>query len=59
MFKIIDIEALLNMLQKYDFKELHIHHTWKPCKKDFTGSNANDLQIAMKNYHVNTRGWQV
>jgi Putative peptidoglycan binding domain/N-acetylmuramoyl-L-alanine amidase len=38
--------------------EVHVHHTWKPSHKDFTGSNHRALQDGMKNYHTKSRGWQ-
>lgn len=57
MFKIININELLEMLKNYNHKELHIHHTWKPSHKDYNGSNGLELQEGMKRYHVNTLGW--
>jgi hypothetical protein len=57
MFKIITIDQLLKQLDNYNYKELHVHHTWKPEHKDFTGNNGIALQESMKRYHVNTRGW--
>lgn len=56
-FEIIDIDELLNRLDKYNHKELHVHHTWAPSHKDFNGKNGLQLQEAMKNYHINTNGW--
>jgi hypothetical protein len=55
--RIITIEELLRLLGGYSHRELHVHHTWKPSHKDFNGSNGLALQTAMRNYHVNTRGW--
>lgn len=55
--KVIEIDELLDMLDGYKHKELHIHHTWKPSHKDFNGGNHIELQEAMRNYHVNVRGW--
>lgn len=55
--QIITTEQLLNMLRKYNHKELHVHHTWKPEHKNFNGRNGIQLQINMRNYHVNTNGW--
>lgn len=55
--RIITIEQLLDMLKKYNHKELHIHHTWKPEHKNFNGRNGIQLQINMRNYHVNTNKW--
>jgi hypothetical protein len=57
-FETINIEELLKRLDRYKHKELHVHHTWSPSHKDFNGANGLQLQEAMKNYHVNTNGWQ-
>lgn len=55
--KKINIDELLKELDKYNFKQLHIHHTWKPEHKDFKGNNHIAMQQAMKNYHMNVRKW--
>lgn len=55
--KIINIDQLLKELDKYTFQQFHIHHTWKPEKKDFNGNNHMRLQESMKNYHMRTNGW--
>jgi hypothetical protein len=57
-FEIIDINELLRRLDKYNHKELHVHHTWKPVKKSYNGKNGLQLQEGMRDYHVNTKGWQ-
>lgn len=44
MFRIIAINELLAMLDNYNHKELHVHHTWSPSHKDFNGSNGLQLQ---------------
>jgi len=54
-FEIITIDELLNRLNKYNHKEVHIHHTYQPDHADYTGSNGIALQQAMRNYHVNVR----
>ena len=33
--KIISTEELFNILDKYTFRQLHVHHTWKPAHSDF------------------------
>jgi len=55
--KKITIQELLKELDKYKFKQFHIHHTWKPSHKDFDGSNHMKLQNGMRNYHMRTNGW--
>lgn len=56
-FEIITTKELLERLNDYEYKQLHIHHTWSPSHKNFTGSNHVALQQAMANYHINTNGW--
>ncbi|HHZ14096.1 MAG TPA: peptidoglycan-binding domain-containing protein [Clostridiales bacterium] len=56
--KILSTEELLNILDRYSFRQLHIHHTWKPTHRDFNGKNHLQLQQGMRNFHVNTRGWK-
>lgn len=55
--QIITVAQLLKELDKYHHREFHVHHTWKPDHKDFTGSNHRALQDGMRNYHVKTNGW--
>lgn len=33
------------------------HHTWNPGYISFKNDNHFELQLAMKNYHVNNNGW--
>lgn len=56
-FEIIAIDELLKRLDKYNHKELHVHHTWKPVKNSYNGKNGLELQESMKNYHVNVNKW--
>lgn len=55
--RFITVKELLQELDKYNHKELHVHHTWKPDHDDFNGSNHIQLQRSMRNYHVYNRGW--
>jgi hypothetical protein len=57
-FRILNTEQLLKELDKYKFKQLHIHHTWKPEHKDFKGNNHIAMQQGMYNYHTKNLGWQ-
>lgn len=50
--KIISIDELFRMLDRHDHAELHIHHTWKPTHKQFTGSNHIRIQQNMKAHHI-------
>ena len=56
-FNFLNFKELIRELEKYSFKQLHIHHTWKPTHRNFTGSNHIAMQKAMKNYHTNSLGW--
>ena len=56
-FRIITVDELIKELDGHDYKELHVHHTWKPDHSNFTGKNHLQLQEGMKNYHVNSNGW--
>lgn len=55
--KILTITELIKELSKYQFKQLHIHHTWKHTHMDFNGKNHLALQQGMRNYHIGTNGW--
>lgn len=55
--KIITLNELIIELGKYNKKELHVHHTWKPAHSGFDGNNHMALQNAMRNYHINSNGW--
>ena len=57
-FKILTIEELKKELDRYKFKQLHIHHTWKPEHKNFTGNNHIAMQQGMYNFHTKTNKWQ-
>lgn len=56
-FRFLSVEELIKELDKYTFKQLHIHHTWKPEHKDFKGNNHIVMQQSMKNYHTKSNGW--
>lgn len=56
-FKIISLKELFRELDKHNFNEHHVHHTWKPNRSDFNGNNAIRLQENMANYHIKTLGW--
>lgn len=53
----ISIDELFSMLEGYNHRELHVHHTWKPNHSHFNGTNGIELNENMRNYHVNTNGW--
>ena len=59
MDRIITIDELLQILDKYNHKELHVHHTWSPNHTNWN-QRPDGLfwQQSMRNYHVNTLGWQ-
>ena len=55
--RIITLNELFKELDKYNKKELHVHHTWKPAHSKFDGNNHMVLQNGMRNYHMNTNKW--
>jgi len=64
IYKILNLGELLKELDKYNHKELHVHHTWRPNHAQYYGTNhtdedkrAIDRQKAMRDFHVNTNGW--
>lgn len=58
MDEIITLQELLKRLDKYNHKELHVHHTWRPDHTTyFKKPDPLYWQQAMRNFHVNTNGW--
>lgn len=61
-FTVMTTSELINHVKSFKWSrsvaQLHIHHTWKPDHKDYNGTNGVALQTAMRNYHVNTKGWK-
>lgn len=57
-FRFVNFQKLTTELDNYTFGQVHIHHTWKPTHRNFTGSNHITMQEEMKNYHVNSLGWK-
>lgn len=56
-YKTMSLEELFKELDKHQYREFHIHHTWKPTHKDFNGSNHIQLVENMAYYHINTLKW--
>lgn len=54
--KLVTVEELIKLLDSYNHKELHVHHTWKPAHSNFNGSNHQKVQDGMRNTHKNL-GW--
>lgn len=58
MDRIINIDELFSMLAKYNHKELHLHHTWRPNHETyFNKPDPLYWQQAMRRYHIDTNGW--
>lgn len=57
-YEIITLEELLRRLEKYNHKELHVHHTWRP-NHDIYKDKPDGIywQKAMRDFHVNNNGW--
>ena len=56
-FEFLTTDQLLKILDKHVFKQLHIHHTWKPTHRSFKGDNHIAMQQSMYNHHTKTNGW--
>ena len=58
MDEIITLQELLKRLDKYNHKELHVHHTWRPDHSTyFNRPDPLYWQAAMRRYHKETNGW--
>jgi|GEM_PF-1330850 len=58
-FEIINVDELIKRLNKYNHKELHVHHTWNPDHNTWKMKpDGLFWQQSMKNYHVKVNGWQ-
>lgn len=57
-FEILTLEQVLSKLASYNYKELHVHHTWRPNHEIYF-ENPDPLywQEAMKRFHIETNGW--
>ncbi len=57
-YEILTLDQLLKRLEKYNHKELHVHHTWQPDHKTYN-SNPDGIywQEAMRRYHMEELGW--
>jgi peptidoglycan hydrolase-like protein with peptidoglycan-binding domain len=56
-FEILTVDQLIQRLKGKKYRYSQVHHTYKPDHSDFNGKNHIQLQQAMRNYHVNQRGW--
>lgn len=57
MDRILTVDQVIQEIDKLTFKELHVHHTWKPDKASYNGNNALELQAGMRKYHIENKGW--
>lgn len=58
MDEIITLQELLKRLDKYNHKELHVHHTWRPDHTTyFKKPDPLYWQQAMRRYHKENNGW--
>lgn len=60
-WKVMTTDGLLQYMNEFewsrDINQLHIHHTWRPSHEHYDGSNGQQLQQNMYDYHVNTNEW--
>ncbi|MFT4101136.1 MAG: caspase family protein [Burkholderiaceae bacterium] len=58
-FQRIDIDTFGSLLRHFQFTRqitsVHVHHTWRPARKDFRG---HETIVAMWRYHTQTNGWR-
>ena len=51
-------ESYINKLNvNRKIKLIQLHHTYSPSYSQFNGSNHEEMQKGMRNYHVNVKGW--
>lgn len=59
--QILTTEQLLQRIKTFPWNravtKIHPHHTYKPKKAGYNGNNGLELHQNMRNYHVNTRGF--
>ena len=60
-FKIFNVEDFKKYMDSIGVKRkisrIQLHHTYSPSYTHFKGNNHTNLQNGMRNYHVNTKGW--
>ena len=60
-FKVIDVTEFKTYIDGLKItrkiSRVQLHHTYSPSYTHFNGNNHEKLQQNMKNYHVNTCGW--
>lgn len=58
MDRILTVDELIQELEKYTHKELHVHHTWKPNHVDWKAKpDPYYWQESMRKYHIKNNGW--
>lgn len=61
-FTLIEIDEFENWIKNKQvsrtINKVQLHHTYSPSYSNFNGNNHFTLQQNMKNYHVNSRGFQ-
>jgi peptidoglycan hydrolase-like protein with peptidoglycan-binding domain len=53
--RFLTVDQLIEELKKYNHRELHVHHTWRPNHSNFNGKNHQELQDGMREFHIKTR----
>jgi hypothetical protein len=57
-FQTISVGQLLELLDDYNFKEFHLHHTWRPNHQIWSKHpNGEYWADSMDNFHMVSKGW--
>jgi peptidoglycan hydrolase-like protein with peptidoglycan-binding domain len=55
--RLLTVDQLLDELKRYNHRELHVHHTWRPNHANFNGRNYQTIQDGMRRNHIYERGF--
>jgi peptidoglycan hydrolase-like protein with peptidoglycan-binding domain len=55
--RLLTVDQLLDELKRYNHRELHVHHTWRPNHANFNGRNYQAIQDGMREHHIKVRGF--
>jgi peptidoglycan hydrolase-like protein with peptidoglycan-binding domain len=55
--RLLTVDQLIDELKRYNHRELHVHHTWRPSHADFNRRNYQAIQDGMRRNHIYERGF--